>query len=110
LLQKSVAFGVSMATELCDSDRTSVLDPFGDLAENRPIVYSGPYAPPWAMPMMILRAKVAGAAMGFVSALCNLGGFRGSLCRWLRAHVDRHDIDLAGNYIAHGQRIAARVR
>jgi MFS family permease len=37
----------------------------------------GPYGPFWAVPTMILRAEVAGAAMGLINAIGNLGGFLG---------------------------------
>lgn len=36
-----------------------------------------PYGPYWAMPTMVLRPEVAGAAIGIINALGNLGGFLG---------------------------------
>lgn len=37
----------------------------------------GPYGPFWAVPSALLQVEVAGAAMGLINALGNLGGFLG---------------------------------
>ncbi len=37
----------------------------------------GPYGPFWAVPSALLQVEVAGAAMGLINALGNLGGFMG---------------------------------
>jgi len=48
----------------------------------------GPYGPFWAVPSALLRVEVAGAAMGLINAIGNLGGFAGPfIVGWVRDHT-----------------------
>lgn len=49
----------------------------------------GPYGPFWAVPSSLLRVEVAGAAMGLINAIGNLGGFAGPyIVGWVRDHTN----------------------
>jgi len=57
----------------------------------------GPYGPFWAVPSTLLRVEVAGAAMGLINAIGNLGGFAGPyIVGWVR---DRSGSGFAGFFV-----------